>query len=379
MDASGRSSPRRRQLQGPRPPRLAISKDSHKVRKPAATPPPSHIQPPKQPWADQSHQQQQARQPVIIYDASPKVIHTRPADFMALVQRLTGPGSKQAQFDAAAGPSSDAPTMEFEPPELLLSPTAALSPAARLAAIDRSVRPWQSFSPLPLSVEGMTASSSLFSPLPLNPSCLSLLDDRSPFLGTAAQAMELEPREFLLSPAARLATIERSVRPLSIEGMTCRGSVVDSLDPAVRSLSSPGPLGILSPAAPPPAASSWQFSPLPLNPSCLSLLGDRFPFLGTASGTRVGEGLGVPFVLMNTVEMKHLLADQLTGMLNQLVTRKLDWTQAAVSGGSFSSFMFEELPSHPPPMEEFHPVLGSVTSNVYPQMRRNLSKISTTR
>ncbi|KAJ1405714.1 hypothetical protein SESBI_25627 [Sesbania bispinosa] len=34
--------------------------------------------------------QQQHRHPVIIYTHSPKVIHTHPKDFMALVQKLTG-------------------------------------------------------------------------------------------------------------------------------------------------------------------------------------------------------------------------------------------------------------------------------------------------
>lgn len=38
----------------------------------------------------QQQQQQQQRQPVIIYTHSPKVIHTHPRDFKALVQKLTG-------------------------------------------------------------------------------------------------------------------------------------------------------------------------------------------------------------------------------------------------------------------------------------------------
>lgn len=36
------------------------------------------------------HHQQQPRHPVIIYTHSPKIIHTHPRDFMALVQKLTG-------------------------------------------------------------------------------------------------------------------------------------------------------------------------------------------------------------------------------------------------------------------------------------------------
>uniref|UniRef100_J3MPK0 VQ domain-containing protein n=1 Tax=Oryza brachyantha TaxID=4533 RepID=J3MPK0_ORYBR len=56
-----------REMQGPRPAPLKVSKDSHKIRKP-----------------------QQLRQPVIIYTMSPKVVHANPADFMSVVQRLTG-------------------------------------------------------------------------------------------------------------------------------------------------------------------------------------------------------------------------------------------------------------------------------------------------
>ncbi|CAL5021587.1 unnamed protein product [Urochloa decumbens] len=248
MDApSGdRSSPRSRQLQGPRPPRLAVSKDSHKVRKPPVAPQRHQQQPQQQVVQHQQHQhqyQQQARQPVIIYDASPKVIHTKPGDFMALVQRLTGPGStsQQAQFDAAAassssaGPSSDAPgaaqAMEFEPREFLLSPTAALSPAARLAAIERSVRPLPPHAPVPPSYYGGTAAP----------------DDG--FFLPASSATDLDSFAAALGGA-----------------------------PAWRP-------GILSPAALPPAASTGLFSPLPFDPSCLSWLSELSPFLHSA-GTR---------------------------------------------------------------------------------------------
>lgn len=62
MDASSgdRSSPRSRQLQGPRPPRLAVSKDSHKVRKPPVAPQRHHQQ--QQPAAQQQHQYHQQQQ-----------------------------------------------------------------------------------------------------------------------------------------------------------------------------------------------------------------------------------------------------------------------------------------------------------------------------
>lgn len=254
MDASSsdRSSPRSRPLQGPRPPRLAVSKDSHKVRKPPVAPQRHHRphqQQQQQPPAAQQHhpqqQYQQARQPVIIYDASPKVIHTKPGDFMALVQRLTGPGStSQAQFDAAArageGASASASAaaqpaaMDFEPREFLLSPTAALSPAARLAAIERSVRP------LPAPV----------GPLP-------------PYYGAGAA----DDDDFFL--------------PASADG-------VDGLAPPA------GRPGILSPAALPPAASTGLFSPMmPFDPSCLSWLSELSPFLPSA-GTRAEQATFAP-------------------------------------------------------------------------------------
>ncbi|KAF8693356.1 hypothetical protein HU200_038745 [Digitaria exilis] len=254
MDApSGdRSSPRSRQLQGPRPPRLAVSKDSHKVRKPPVAPQ-RHPQPQQQQIAQHQqyqhqHHQQQARQPVIIYDASPKVIHTKPGDFMALVQRLTGPGStsssQQAQFDAAAaaaGTSSDAPPpqpMDFEPREFLLSPTAALSPAARLAAIERSVRPLPPHAapgPLPYSYGGGAA------------------DD-----------------DFFLTASASSSAF--AVASADLDGFAAAGRP-----------------GILSPAALPPAASTGLFSPLPpLDPSCLSWLSELSPFLHSA-GTRAEQ------------------------------------------------------------------------------------------
>lgn len=247
MDASSgdRSSPRSRQLQGPRPPRLAVSKDSHKVRKPPVAPQRNqHLQQQQQPAAQQLQQyQHQQRQPVIIYDASPKVIHTKPGDFMALVQRLTGPGStSQAQFDAAAtaaaaasgaGPSSAAPShpvaMEFEPREFLLSPTAALSPAARLAAIETSVRP-----------------------LPPHHAQAAL----PPYYGAAADGFFLTAFD-----SADVDTLAAVLGP-----------------PAGRP-------GILSPAALPPAASTGLFSPMPFDPSCLSWLSELSPFLPSA-GTR---------------------------------------------------------------------------------------------
>ncbi|XP_008779165.1 protein MKS1-like [Phoenix dactylifera] len=123
MDPSDvpRPSPRR-ELQGPRPTPLKVRKDSYKIKKPppASSQPGAAAPPPPQPPPPHN------RPPVIIYTVSPKIIHTKPSDFMTLVQRLTGP-------DSSAGPSTDAS---------LPSPSSygggALSPAARLAAFEKS-------------------------------------------------------------------------------------------------------------------------------------------------------------------------------------------------------------------------------------------------
>ncbi|CAF2077963.1 hypothetical protein Bca4012_090387 [Brassica carinata] len=58
-------------------PLLKLNKDSHVIKKP---PSPS----------SSSSTAAKPRQPVIIYTNTPKVIHTNPKDFMALVQKLTG-------------------------------------------------------------------------------------------------------------------------------------------------------------------------------------------------------------------------------------------------------------------------------------------------
>ncbi|KAK9948818.1 hypothetical protein M0R45_004380 [Rubus argutus] len=99
------------QLHGPRPAPLRVSKDSHKITKP---PPHPHLLRGQNPRpTTQFHQfqpPQQPHQPVVIYTVSPKVIHTSVNEFMSLVQRLTGPSS---------------------------SPPGDLSPAARLASIEK--------------------------------------------------------------------------------------------------------------------------------------------------------------------------------------------------------------------------------------------------
>ena len=167
------------------------------------------------------------------------MIHTKPGDFTALIQRLTGPGStSQAQFDAAAV------AMEFEPREFLLSPTAALSPAARLAAIERSVRPLPPHHHAPAHVP-------------------PYYDDDDFFL--------------LPHPASGSASAD----------------VADSLAAAVLGppVAGAGRPGILSPAALPPAASTGLFSPTPFDPSCLSWLSELSPFLPSAGTRAAAAGL----------------------------------------------------------------------------------------
>ncbi|CAD5194657.1 protein MKS1-like [Musa acuminata AAA Group] len=177
MDPSeSRPSPRR-ELQGPRPAPLRVSKDSYKIKKPPVAPshhsqPPADL-PPRPP-------PQQHRDPVIIYAVSPKIIHTDPSEFMTLVQRLTGSNSGS----------------QFPPPPS--PPGGALSPAARIASFEKatsspraaSVDQWEidrpaSFpgilSPVPASLPPI--SPNLFSPS-FDPSVLSFLHDLSPAFAT---------------------------------------------------------------------------------------------------------------------------------------------------------------------------------------------------
>ncbi|KAJ0504761.1 putative VQ motif-containing protein/18/20/21/25 [Helianthus annuus] len=66
-------------INGPRPTPLKLKQESHTIHK---------------------HQQQQPQmigKPIIIYMRSPKVIHTKPHDFMALVQKLTGKSGSKHQ------------------------------------------------------------------------------------------------------------------------------------------------------------------------------------------------------------------------------------------------------------------------------------------
>ncbi|XP_061360643.1 VQ motif-containing protein 8, chloroplastic-like [Gastrolobium bilobum] len=93
------------EINGPRPSPLMINKDSHLIRKPSSSST-SIVNALTKP-----HKQQ--RKPIIIYTHSPKIIHTKPRDFMALVQRLTGMAhSKEEVFHATALPVQHQPQLE---------------------------------------------------------------------------------------------------------------------------------------------------------------------------------------------------------------------------------------------------------------------------
>lgn len=81
--------PARRVIHGPRPSPLKINKDSHFIHKTSSSSSSSSILD-VAPVAVKQQQPQKRQQPVIIYTYSPKIIHTQPRDFMALVQKLTG-------------------------------------------------------------------------------------------------------------------------------------------------------------------------------------------------------------------------------------------------------------------------------------------------
>lgn len=71
-------------INGPRPSSLVINKDSHMIRK------------------ETKLQRPQRINPIIIYTESPKIIHTKAKDFMALVQRLTGRSSTNDNLSTTA-------------------------------------------------------------------------------------------------------------------------------------------------------------------------------------------------------------------------------------------------------------------------------------
>ncbi|XP_020575919.1 protein MKS1-like [Phalaenopsis equestris] len=140
------------QLQGPRPTPLRVSKISHKIKKPPAPPP---------------------RDPVIIYTLSPKIIHVDLANFMGLVQRLTGPDqpfSPAAKLATIQSATVHAPGLNHGPPiiDVDLEELELNRPATNPGIL----------SPVPASLPPI--SPCFFSPSYLDPSFLSFLHDLSP-------------------------------------------------------------------------------------------------------------------------------------------------------------------------------------------------------
>ncbi|KAF3438564.1 hypothetical protein FNV43_RR21327 [Rhamnella rubrinervis] len=85
------------------PPPLKINKDSHFIKKSS----PSSSSSSSSTLAALAVTKPPQRHPVIIYTHSPKIIHTHPRDFMALVQKLTG--LSRSDEDAAAASAATNP------------------------------------------------------------------------------------------------------------------------------------------------------------------------------------------------------------------------------------------------------------------------------
>ncbi|OEL22597.1 hypothetical protein BAE44_0016384 [Dichanthelium oligosanthes] len=184
-----------RELQGPRPAPLKVRKDSHKIRKP----------PPQQ--------EQQVRQPVIIYTVSPKVVHAEPSEFMSVVQRLTG--ARHTHTHTAPSSSSSVP-----------------------AAAPHQTQTTSSSLPFPFfgvsHQQHAPSSSSALLPPPPAP--------HSPFQ-LQQQAGGAGPQELTqLSPAARLAAIEQAASARSA------GGAGEGLLPPFPSILSPGSLPAIQPS-----------------------------------------------------------------------------------------------------------------------------------
>ncbi|KAM0907468.1 hypothetical protein ACQ4PT_016092 [Festuca glaucescens] len=217
-----RGGGRELQLQGPRPTPLRVHKDSHRIRKPPA----------------------QVRQPVIIYTVSPKVVHADPAEFMSVVQRLTG-ASSSSSLPPPPPPPQQQPSSSMLPPAL----------------------------PFPFHVQAAAAAAA------------------------AQQPQERELLQLQHSPAARLAAIEQaSAQPAARTGVHRGGlpplpsilSPVPGSLPAITpgffsppsgsagginlfgeliSPAFPGGNGAFAGAAPPPMSSSLQYFPAAAAPS----------------------------------------------------------------------------------------------------------------
>ncbi|KAI6677059.1 hypothetical protein NL676_037855 [Syzygium grande] len=122
----------RREINGPRPPLLKIHKDSRLIKKASHHCPSSSsnnsssscsssLSNPNHLPADSSQQQQprcpqpQGTRPIIIYTHSPKIIHTKARDFMALVQKLTGFSPSHRHDESGQAPAPDPPQPQKAP------------------------------------------------------------------------------------------------------------------------------------------------------------------------------------------------------------------------------------------------------------------------
>ncbi|KAL5221005.1 hypothetical protein ABZP36_025718 [Zizania latifolia] len=181
-NSSSSSSSQRggRELQGPRPALLKVRKDSHKIRR----------HPPQQ----QKQPVQQVRPPRIIYTVSPKVVHANPAEFMSVVQRLTGRSGPPCSTAPQTQPSFPFHLQAAWPP---LDGASQHSPAARLAAIEQAAAEKSagdgadgghgaSLPPLPGSLP-----ASFFSP-PAG-AMGELMNPAGPFVGATAAAPSPSP------------------------------------------------------------------------------------------------------------------------------------------------------------------------------------------
>jgi len=106
------------------PPHLKINKDSHFIKKSSSSPLSSSSSSSSSTSSSMINTMvatnkppQQHRSPVIIYTHSPRVIHTQPKDFMALVQKLTGlsRSEEDGRSNTAPAPSSQYQTPKKEP------------------------------------------------------------------------------------------------------------------------------------------------------------------------------------------------------------------------------------------------------------------------
>ncbi|KAJ4715272.1 protein MKS1 [Melia azedarach] len=171
------------QIQGPRPAPLCINKDSHKIKKPPRPPP-------SEPSQNHNHQRQQ---PVVIYAVSPKVINVTVADFMTTVQRLTGSSSES--FSASGD----------------------VSPAARLASVEKAMSPKERSSPTATTVRDHRAEEEETTQLGRIPGILSPAE-----LPPVIQEMYFSPRT-----AAATAT-STATDPFGFSGLYGNGGLFAS-------------------------------------------------------------------------------------------------------------------------------------------------------